>query len=85
MINLLNFRPSLFRSLLGYICFILSFSSVTFASENTLIPPDFVKNFLKEYSQDETMLIMDDFQNIKELCFRKLTPPLKEQSLGAAT
>lgn len=54
-----------------YLLFVLSIAQ---ASNTQLIPGSFVESHLKDYSDDEKLLIADDFENIKKLCFRGIKP-----------
>jgi hypothetical protein len=49
---------------------------VAYTNVNTseLVPYAFVDGHLKDYSEDERALIMDDLANIQTLCFRGLKP-----------
>ncbi len=68
---------------LSVLCFLLLAASATMADTHSLIPADYVQNFLKDYSETEKELIGDDLENIRTLCFRGITPA--EQKIYVAT
>ncbi len=72
-------------NLIYSLCFLFSMSLVTMAATQTLMPREYVYNFLKEYSQKEVGLIMDDLDNIRKLCFRDIITPVKGEKIYVAT
>lgn len=67
------------------ICLFFGMSAVRSATNITaLIPSQFVDSLLKDYSEEERLLIADDLANIEKLCFRGCLLP-KGQPIYLAT
>lgn len=85
MTTTFKYKNVFFRSFIYFICCLLSIKSAATAMDETLIPSDYVRSFLKDYSQTEKELIRDDFDNIKKLCFRGITAPENGEKTYVAT
>ena len=79
-----NFKNIFLRNF-TFISFLCLIPSLVMAANQTLIPSEYVQNFLKDYSQTEAELITDDLNNIRQLCFRDITVPANGEKMYVAT